>query len=283
MHGKINNQVTLSENGFEKRFISPDKDINYEREFAFYQWCMEKKLTQVPRLLNFKQEEKKLVLEYVDGKSHQVINNNTLVQIGDFLRDLNQFGDPSELPLAGESICSIKDLSNHIQRRWQDIGNKGKYDTNGLSDKVLEILFTLNEHYFDIGKLIANPSDLGLHNIIEKGQQLIFIDFEYAGYDSQLKCLMDFCLHPANNLPLNSIQPINQIFAKALKTNPLVIPEFVIRAFCLWWILRILKSISEEVIENRVVTGVLSPRQKKAYIEQRHEQYKYFWDIVRFN
>ncbi len=281
MHGNINNKVNQSDIGLVKKFSSPNKNINFIRELSFYQWCMQRKINQVPRLLNVNKEEKKLILEYIVGKSHLEITHNTLIQIGNFLTDLNKFGNPSLLPKAGEAICNVEDLRIHLQQRWQEIGNEGKYNPVGLPEKVYEILMQLKTNYYEIGKLIANPSDLGLHNMLEKEQQLIFFDFEYAGYDSQLKCLMDFCLHPANNLPFNSIQTINQMFAKALKTNPLIIPEFVIRAFCLWWVLRILNSISEEVIKKRVMVGVLTPKEINLYIEQRHEQCKYFWEIIR--
>jgi len=42
-----------------------------------------------------------------------------------------------------------------------------------------------------------SPSDFGFHNAIRRGGELVFVDFEYFGWDDPAKLICDFLLHPA--------------------------------------------------------------------------------------
>ncbi len=46
-----------------------------------------------------------------------------------------------------------------------------------------------------------SPSDFGFHNALRRGSTLVFIDFEYFGWDDPAKMIADFVLHPAMTLP----------------------------------------------------------------------------------
>jgi len=47
-----------------------------------------------------------------------------------------------------------------------------------------------------------SPSDFGFHNAVRRPDgRLIFVDFEYFGWDDPAKMIVDFLLHPAMNLP----------------------------------------------------------------------------------
>ena len=53
----------------------------------------------------------------------------------------------------------------------------------------------------DQRKRILSPSDFGYHNVLRRGDgNLVFIDFEYFGWDDPAKLVSDFLLHPANDL-----------------------------------------------------------------------------------
>jgi len=44
---------------------------------------------------------------------------------------------------------------------------------------------------------ILSPSDIGFHNILEDGEgKLVFLDFEYFGWDDPAKLASDFLVHP---------------------------------------------------------------------------------------
>jgi len=42
-----------------------------------------------------------------------------------------------------------------------------------------------------------SPSDFGYHNALKRAGQIVFLDFEYFGWDDPAKMIVDFLLHPA--------------------------------------------------------------------------------------
>lgn len=57
-----------------------------------------------------------------------------------------------------------------------------------------------------------SPSDFGFHNALKSEAGLVFLDFEYFGWDDPAKLVVDFLLHPGMDLPL----PLRQRFATGL-------------------------------------------------------------------
>ena len=54
-----------------------------------------------------------------------------------------------------------------------------------------------------IAERTLNPSDFGFHNALRRVDgNLVFLDFEYFGWDDPAKMIVDFILHPAMNLTL---------------------------------------------------------------------------------
>src|SRR5262249_17269562 len=102
------------------------------------------------------------------------------------------------------------------------------------------------------------PSDFGFHNALRGPRGLVFIDFEYFGWDDPVKLCCDFLLHPGMNLagPLKeqfvaAILPIyggDRSFARRLG---LLYPLFAMR-----WCLILLNEFLPERWANRVHAGV---------------------------
>ena len=47
-----------------------------------------------------------------------------------------------------------------------------------------------------------SPSDFGFHNALRRDEsQIVFLDFEYFGWDDPAKMICDFLMHPAAGLP----------------------------------------------------------------------------------
>jgi hypothetical protein len=58
-----------------------------------------------------------------------------------------------------------------------------------------------------------SPSDFGFHNALRRPDgRVIFLDFEYFGWDDPAKMIADFLLHPAMNLPVD----LKRTFASAI-------------------------------------------------------------------
>ncbi len=65
----------------------------------------------------------------------------------------------------------------------------------------------------DIGssQRLLSPSDFGFHNALRRTQgRIVFVDFEYFGWDDSVKLLSDFLLHPGMTLS----EPLRQRFFK---------------------------------------------------------------------
>jgi hypothetical protein len=102
------------------------------------------------------------------------------------------------------------------------------------------------------------PSDFGFHNALRGPQGLVFIDFEYFGWDDPVKLTSDFLLHPGMSLA----EPLKQRFvgqALAIYGNDarfagrlrLLYPLFAMR-----WCLILLNEFMPERWANRVHAGM---------------------------
>ena len=58
---------------------------------------------------------------------------------------------------------------------------------------------------YECSKIIS-PSDFGMHNALNRKNKLVFIDFEYAGWDGIGKLLSDFVLQPQYICPIENTE-----------------------------------------------------------------------------
>lgn len=121
------------------------------------------------------------------------------------------------LPLAKDACFSVAQYYESIDTRLTILAGLPRRG-EGLS------LHTFLEHEFvpvykqiqeiiaargtDIRKLLPkkhrtlSPSDFGFHNALRVARgQLVFVDFEYFGWDDPAKLVADFFLHPKMNFP----------------------------------------------------------------------------------
>src|SRR5262249_19275117 len=102
------------------------------------------------------------------------------------------------------------------------------------------------------------PSDFGFHNALRSPGGLVFIDFEYFGWDDPVKLCCDFLLHPGMNLsaPLKrgfveAVLPIYGADARFARRLSLLYPLFALR-----WCLILLNEFLPERWATRVHAGV---------------------------
>jgi hypothetical protein len=106
---------------------------------------------------------------------------------------------------------------------------------------------------------VLSPSDFGLHNaLIQPSGQLIFLDFEYFGWDDPVKAVSDVMLHAGMDLPpelrevfLSRVAPafarIDEGFARRL--------EVLYPLFGLIWCLIVLNEFLPERMARRAMAG----------------------------
>lgn len=271
-HGAINSLVeTISgANGVKKirKYFGFDRRESFLREVTFYHWCLHNRINQVPQLLSFDEANTELFIEYIDGSSIHLATGDVIKETIKFIQDLNSAGETAHLPRAAESILEPLDLFRHIQARIKQVGFDGPHHPLGIKSMASEVTTYLIENPPNIGNQIVSPSDLGLHNCIKR-DKIYFFDFEYSGIDSQLKLIIDYVFHPANDLNNQDIELVAIEFARSLGWTSFAINYKIMGVFKFWWLLRALNSITESTINSRVSKGLIQDKDCASYIESR--------------
>ena len=91
-------------------------------------------------------------------------------------------------------------------KQWRH-GPKNHLQQNGVSND-----FLLAQEFRTL-----SPSDFGFHNVLREADgKVVFLDFEYFGWDDPVKLVSDFLWHPAMNiaedLKVRFVQRMNVVF-----------------------------------------------------------------------
>lgn len=175
----------------------------------------------VPILLD---EEKKIsVFSFINGSHFDVneISQADIDKVLAFFVELQKYRSSAlehNIQSASEAFFSIDDHLHHIHERLTKLSLskhrafaeffKGELTTTWSEVKDL-VVSEAKQSDYDISQTlpsssrVLSPSDVGFHNILkeEKTGKLIFIDFEYFGFDDPIKMMCDFMLEPALPLP----------------------------------------------------------------------------------
>ena len=113
-----------------------------------------------------------------------------------------------------------------------------------------------------------SPSDFGFHNTLRQPDgRLIFLDFEYFGWDDPAKMIADFLLHPAMNLSAESRKQFASAMFRRFSDWPGLLGrvESVYPLFGLKWCMIILNEFLPQLLLRRqfaaIVPGDLSALQ----------------------
>lgn len=108
-----------------------------------------------------------------------------------------------------------------------------------------------------------SPSDFGFHNALRRGAEVIFLDFEYFGWDDPVKATCDVMLHPGTGLDENQadrfLQAVRPVFVAAD-------PGFDERLDCLYpafaliWCLILLNEFLPDSWARRIRPGISEDR-----------------------
>ena len=136
-----------------------------------------------------------------------------------------------------------------------------------------------------------SPSDFGFHNALRRPEgRLVFLDFEYFGWDDPAKMISDFLLHPALELPERLKQRFaagmyrrfsaNKSLAKRVET---VYPLFGLK----WCLIMLNEFVPEDMQRRGFASGgsldrastqarqLEKARRMLARIEREHEDFPY--------
>jgi hypothetical protein len=136
------------------------------------------------------------------------------VEMLDALHALRTAEGADRLPPASEAFFTLDGLVANLHERWARhagivggepvLGEYQAFRDGALWRAVREIEEAARVSAQEIGGELAltertlSPSDFGLHNAVRApAGGIVFLDFEYFGWDDPAKTVCDFCYHPA--------------------------------------------------------------------------------------
>lgn len=119
----------------------------------------------------------------------------------------------SQFSMASEACSSGAEIELQVERRLQKLLVVESEDLtaflnceflpcfSSVIQRAKRSCGTLFDEHLPRALQIPNPSDFGAHNALNTdGGQVVFMDFEYFGWDDPVKLVSDFYWHPGMNL-----------------------------------------------------------------------------------
>lgn len=195
-------------------------------EFGALSFLWQQGLRTIPRPVAFDSEHALGLYEFIQGTRPDPPSPEDIDAAIDFLVGLSPLRGASEarsFPPASEATFSLEALIGSIQARvdrldaidpalaresgltvflaeelipaWRSLSAecRSEYHRHGLSP----------DQELPVAGRVLSPSDFGFHNALRRKDALVFLDFEYFGWDDPAKMIADFLLHPGMDLSLD--------------------------------------------------------------------------------
>ena len=209
---------------FALKFYRPNNSgdqrnrLQAEKDFLTYV-NNTKASNRVPKLIFANTEQNWSLLSWLDGQSLDDLGKDDLAQVVDFIAHINPRSTKLYLPLqpASEACLGHKVISQNLSyrlTRLTAVEPRTAFETevchwikHTLETDVYHQLACFEQMHSSSAwqpeaiRLIASPSDVGIHNTLTLNRKLYFLDFEYSGLDDLAKLICDWVLQPRQ--PLN--------------------------------------------------------------------------------
>jgi thiamine kinase-like enzyme/FMN phosphatase YigB (HAD superfamily) len=237
-------------------------------EFAALQFVWRHGVRCVPQPVAADPVAKIAVYEFVEGRK-PTVNESDIDAAIEFLVTLKKLAtepDAAGLPAAAEACFSVAAIIANLQQRLQRLERVPALQ-EFLDHEFRPLLTTLalerqSQEGFAVElpgpERTLSPSDFGFHNALRRPDgQLVFLDFEYFGWDDPAKMLVDFLLHPGMDLT----EDLKQRFAVGMYRRFDANKNLVKRAaavyplFGLKWCMIILNEFLQGDLQRRGFAG----------------------------
>ena len=158
------------------------------------------------------------LFEYIEGTkvTPNEVSEADIDQATQFLARLDGLkNDPesSIIPSAAEACFSVQDIIDNLDSRLARLEGAGAQEflsvefvpafqrTVEWCEERISGTGESMDAELAVNDRTLSPSDFGFHNAIRRDDgELVFLDFEYFGWDDPAKMISDFLLHPAMDL-----------------------------------------------------------------------------------
>lgn len=263
--------------------VPEDSRDRLRTEFRALEFLKAHGVGNVPSAIAVDPETHTAIYERVAGEraTAQSISGADIHSAIDFLlvlRRLSEAGDARSLPAASEACFSMdgifKSLSGRVARLRSlpddamGIAALRRFLDERFDPFVADLTAWAGEQATRHGierhreiraeERTLSPSDFGFHNALrDAGGRLVFVDFEYFGWDDPAKTAADFLLHPAMDLSVE----LKRRFAEGLVSGLPACGQLKQRArvvyplFGLKWCLILLNEFVPEDLRRRGFAG----------------------------
>ena len=186
-------------------------------EMAALGFLREQGLRCVPRPLAADPEAGLGLYEFIEGEVPVDPTPDEVDEAAAFLVQVQRLGAQpaaADLPLASEARFSLAGVADHVEARLQALVDGAPALAGFLDGELVpvwkEALARCQRACagpglaFDAdlapGQRTLSPSDFGFHNALRRKGELVFLDFEYFGWDDPAKLVADLLLHPGSGL-----------------------------------------------------------------------------------
>ena len=197
-----------------------------ETEFAGFSFLWGQGIASIPRPVAVNREESCAIYEFIEGDKilPADITTEDIKYAVNFLADLKRLNNTarsSHIAPASDACFSISAIVAGIERRldrltkitakgqeYEELGSFLREDFKpflGILTQWAKEQCSQKRIFFDSEvpweERTLSPSDFGFHNAIRaRDGRIVFLDFEYFGWDDPSKMVVDFLLHPAMTL-----------------------------------------------------------------------------------
>jgi hypothetical protein len=273
-----------------------DGESRLEAEFTALEFLRRRGLDRVPRPVVADPSHQCAIFEFVEGSRlvSSEVNTADIDQACRFLLRLSELKDDPEsilLPNAAEACFSIQAVVGNLETRLRAL-----QDVNDSSRPAAELKEFMDTEFLPaFGNTVAwcrkrvaaagqsmdtelspenrtlSPSDFGFHNCLRRRNgQLVFLDFEYFGWDDPAKMICDFLLHPAMELSVSLKMRFVENMLGTPKPDQTLLEqvETVFPLFGLKWCLIILNPFLPRYRLQRGLGGVSGPSRNRIFGRQ---------------
>lgn len=259
-----------------------DKRDRLSTEFGALEFMQRHGIAQVPKAIAKYDVGGYALYQWIEGAAPRP-DSAAVDAAVDFVRALRRTSgaaDARALPEASEACFSAQVIEAQVSARLATL--QGAAGDHPALKEFLESTFvpaaaaavarardayaTMGVDYaapIGMAQRCLSPSDFGFHNALRRDSgEVVFIDFEYFGWDDPVKLASDFVLHPGMDLPaelktryltaLCGIFGADRTFEGRLRAS---LPLYALR-----WTMILLNEFLPERWARRVMAGVQEDR-----------------------
>jgi hypothetical protein len=189
-----------------------DSRARMDTEFQALRFLWDNGESTVPEPIAASEQGDCAIYEWIEGERIAVPTEEQMSAATSFLTRLHRFCTrPTAdcLRPASEACFSAQALVDCLDGRLEPLLARTDYaelsaflrdqfvpKLEELSARARDLLGHAFTRDLSLGHRTLSPSDFGFHNALLREDRVIFLDFEYFGWDDPVKLISDFVLHP---------------------------------------------------------------------------------------